>query len=159
MILSLSLFVVVLVVVVIWLAAVTLVMYRWHTTYKLITKDAHPKDFVGALVSLSNHDQAVDSQIEKISKTLAKLEADVVPHIQKIGFVRYNPFGNTGGDQSFCICLLDERNNGVLLTSLHTRQQTRLYTKEIINNQPKDETPLSKEEQACLKSAQKWSQV
>ena len=40
---------------------------------------------------------------------------------------------------------------------LRTFQQTRIYTKEIINNKPKDDAELSKEEEKCLKSTKKWS--
>ena len=46
--------------------------------------------------------------------------------IQKINLLRFNPFDDVGGDQSFVLTLLDKDNSGVLLTSLHHRSFTRL---------------------------------
>lgn len=140
-----------------WLGGVSLLLYRWYSTYRQLTQGIDKKEFSQILNKLLQNDSQSTKEIEQINKTLIEISEQVKPHIQKIGFVRYNPFGNTGGDQSFCLSLLDGRGNGILLTSLHARQQTRIYTKEIINNKPKDDTQLSKEEKDCIKSAQKWS--
>jgi hypothetical protein len=45
--------------------------------------------------------------------------------------VRYNPFQDTGGDQSFALALLDKRGDGVVVSSLHSRTMTRFYAKPI----------------------------
>ena len=52
--------------------------------------------------------------------------------VQRVGLVRYNPFEDTGGNQSFALALLDADANGVMLTSLHSRQATRVYLRTII---------------------------
>ncbi len=52
---------------------------------------------------------------------------------QWMGVVRFNPFRNTGGDQSFAWALLDGEGNGVVLTSLHARDNTRVYCKPLHN--------------------------
>lgn len=49
----------------------------------------------------------------------------------KIHLTRFNPFSDLGGNQSFILCLLDQSNSGVIITSLHNRDRTRLYAKEI----------------------------
>ena len=46
--------------------------------------------------------------------------------------VKFNPFPDTGGEQSFALALLDGNANGVVLTSLHGRGFTRLYAKKIV---------------------------
>lgn len=71
----------------------------------------------------------------------------------KIKTLRFNPFNDIGGNQSFVICILDENNNGCLLTSLHNRENTRTYAKEIFKGQPIDKNVLSKEEKECLQKA------
>ena len=71
----------------------------------------------------------------------------------KIKTLRFNPFNDIGGNQSFVICILDENNNGCLLTSLHNRENTRTYAKEIINGQAAGKNVLSKEEKECLQKA------
>jgi hypothetical protein len=62
--------------------------------------------------------------------------------------VRFNPFPDTGGEQSFVISLLDGGGNGILLTSLHGRGVSRLYAKEI--KAGKSDQKLSREEAQTL---------
>jgi len=51
--------------------------------------------------------------------------------VQNVGMVRFNPFRDAGGDQSFCIALLDEKQNGVVISSLYARDGVRVYGKPI----------------------------
>jgi hypothetical protein len=51
--------------------------------------------------------------------------------VQHVGLVRYNPFQDTGGDQSFALALLDKQGDGVVISSLHSRTMTRFYAKPI----------------------------
>lgn len=68
--------------------------------------------------------------------------------IQHLGVVRYNPFDDTGSNQSFALALLDADGNGVVISSLHSRQQTRVYLKEIVGG--RSEAQLSGEESEAL---------
>lgn len=71
--------------------------------------------------------------------------------VQKVAFRRFNPFENTGGDQSFTLVLLDRENNGVVVSSLYTREGTRVYGKEVGVGKAKQ--PLSEEEEHLLREA------
>ncbi len=71
--------------------------------------------------------------------------------IQRMGFMRFNPFEHTGSDQSFAIALLDHANNGVVISSLYTREGVRVYAKEIRNGISKHQ--LSDEETTVLSNA------
>jgi hypothetical protein len=71
------------------------------------------------------------------------------PKPYKINLIRYNPFEELGGDQSFILCLLDNTNSGVIITSLHNRDSTRVYAKSIKNGES-DNMALSKEETKAL---------
>jgi len=71
--------------------------------------------------------------------------------IQKVGFLRFNPFTDTGGNQSFALALLDRENNGVVISSLYTREGVRVYAKRIEAGTSKNQ--LSKEEQQVLEEA------
>lgn len=90
---------------------------------------------------------------KKIKTTTKNTPADLtVPKPYKINLLRFNPFGDLGGDQSFVLCLLDNTNSGVIITSLHTRESTRVYAKAIKHGQS-DSSALSKEEtQALIKT-------
>lgn len=84
------------------------------------------------------------------SSTSAATPSDFSHHqFLKIGLIRYNPFDDLGGDQSFVLCFLDSQNSGVIITSLHSRHQTRVYAKEVINGQTSGLT-LSPEEKQLL---------
>lgn len=52
--------------------------------------------------------------------------------VQKIALRRYNPYRDTGGDQSFSVALLDGRGDGVVITSLHSRAGTRVFAKPVV---------------------------
>lgn len=51
--------------------------------------------------------------------------------VQRVGVVRFNPFQDTGGDQSFSIALLDGRGDGLVLTGMYSRKETRFYAKPV----------------------------
>lgn len=69
-------------------------------------------------------------------------------NIQRVGLIKFNPFNETGGDHSFSLALLDGNKNGIIITSLHTRERTRLYLKEVLSGKVK--IRLSKEEEKAL---------
>ena len=71
--------------------------------------------------------------------------------IQRVGVVRYNPFADTGSNQSFALALLDARGDGFVLSSLHSRQQTRVFLKSISGG--KADTALSEEEAEAIRRA------
>ena len=72
--------------------------------------------------------------------------------ISKVGLTRFNPFDGLGGDQSFIITLLDKQNSGIILTSLHNRDFTRVYAKTIKDGQPQNTTLSKEEKNAILKT-------
>jgi len=71
--------------------------------------------------------------------------------VQHIGIVRFNPFEDTGGNQSFALALLDSQRDGFVVSSLHSRQNTRIYLKAITAG--RSETALSDEESEALRKA------
>lgn len=88
--------------------------------------------------------QNVSNEAENQKKQLSST-------IKKIGIVRFNPFNNTGGDQSFALALLDSMNSGIVISSLYLREGTRVYAKPI--ESLKSKYPLSKEEEEAIKKA------
>src|SRR2546430_8742872 len=71
----------------------------------------------------------VAERVEALNKLHRELEGLAQRSIQKVGVIRFNPFADTGGDQSFAIALLDADGNGVVLSSLHGRADTRIFAK------------------------------
>lgn len=89
-----------------------------------------------------------------IEESLNNLRTESQFAISQLGLVRFNPFEDGGGNFSFSLALLDGHNNGLVITSMHGRQQNRIYTKRIING--KSEMQLTDEEaQAIIKANNK----
>ena len=68
-----------------------------------------------------------------------------------MGIVKYDAFNQMGGQLSFSLCLLDEKNNGFLMNSVHSAEGCYSYTKEIIGGKSKLE--LGEEEKQALEEA------
>lgn len=95
--------------------------------------------------------ERIDDQLAAIAGQLESLQAESRLAVQRIGIVRYNPFEDTGSNQSFALALLDGKADGIVLSSLHSRQQTRVFIKPIVGG--RSETPLSEEESEALRKA------
>lgn len=109
----------------------------------------------------SGIDEILDRQLKRIDSLTERIDALNKLHheleslsqrtIQKVAVIRYNPFSDTGGDQSFAIALLDSLGNGVVLSSLHSRTDTRVFAKAVQSGRSKYQ--LSDEEQDAIKKA------
>jgi hypothetical protein len=94
----------------------------------------------------------VKNDIKKLSDWNEKLQKISDISITKVGVVRFNPFKDTGGDQSFAVALLDSNNNGLVISSLYSREGTRIYTKPIEAGKSINYN-LSEEEQSAIAKA------
>ncbi len=72
-----------------------------------------------------------ENRVDVVDRLARRLEKAAYHSLQHMGVVRYNPFHDTGGDQSFAIALVDGHGNGVALSSLHGRDVTRVYAKPL----------------------------
>ena len=93
----------------------------------------------------------VAERVEALNRLHHELEALSQQSIQKVGVIRFNPFADTGGDQSFAVALLDADGNGVVLSSLHGRADTRIFAKPVQGGRSKH--ALSEEEQDAIRKA------
>lgn len=114
-----------------------------------------PGESAGQILdSLENHSRelaAVRDAISSLSARLDSHEDKLKECLQKVGLVRFNAFDDVGGEQSFALVLLDDKGNGVAISSLYGRQDSRLYAKAISNAD--GERPLSDEEKSALRNA------
>ena len=94
---------------------------------------------------------AVGRDVEGLSARAGVLEALGRRSIQRVGLVRFNPFEDTGGNQSFALALTDAGGDGFVLSSLHSRTGTRVYAKSITGG--RSDGALSEEEAEALRMA------
>jgi hypothetical protein len=97
------------------------------------------------------HLERLADSVGSLDQRAGSLETGARRSVQHVGMVRFNPFEDTGSNQSFALALLDGEANGIILSSLHSRQQTRVYVKEIVAG--RCDAPLSTEESEALKRA------
>ena len=95
----------------------------------------------------------VENYAKKLEIEMVKISRKMQQSLQKIGFIRYNPFGknDTGGNQSFSVALLNNEDNGFVLTSMHAREGTRVYAKSVEGGNSVN--TLSNEEKEAIKKA------
>jgi len=117
--------------------------------YNSLTKDIDQKTLMNILQGI----QTTIAQHEKVQgatkQELQKLKDSGTLHLQHMVLKRFNPFGDTGGDQSFILAMLDGNKDGVVITSLHSRENTRFYVKSVKGGGSFDH-PLSEEEQKII---------
>jgi hypothetical protein len=103
---------------------------------------------------LESHVQELRSavlQVIDLDVLVHQLQADARGHVQHVGLVRYNPFRDTGGDQSFVLALANAGGDGAIITSLHMRDVTRVYAKPLAAwSSP---YPFTDEEERALRQA------
>jgi hypothetical protein len=90
-------------------------------------------------------------RVDGLAGRLPVVEEQGKHAVQRVGVVRFNPFEDTGGNQSFALALLDSQQDGIVVSSLHSRQNTRIYLKAIVGG--RSETALSDEEAEALRKA------
>ena len=103
------------------------------------------------LKEVVEHLGSLERNFDKLFEELKKLKTEVNFAIQKVGIVRFNPFSEVGSDQSFSVAILDKNDNGIVMTSLYTREGNRVYAKPIKTGI--SEYLLSNEEKSAIEKA------
>jgi hypothetical protein len=88
---------------------------------------------------------------KKTDERLAGIEQTLKRDLHRVGFIRYNSFSDVGSDLSFTLALLNDDGDGVVLTSIYSREETRTYGKAVRRFVPQQ--GASKEEQSAIAMA------
>lgn len=127
---------------------------RVHSLFNTLTKGLDQQDLVNSLESVLKKQNQATSKINQLESDFSAFVQVTKSFNSKLGFKRYNPFKDTGGNQSFILCLTDAEGNGVVISSLHSRENTRVYAKPLTRGQSPEQT-LSKEEQTVIRDTLK----
>lgn len=109
------------------------------------------KDLEQILIDQNRGITRINGELKQIDDSLNRLYKDNRNNLQKIGFMRFNPFDDAGGNISFALALLDAQDNGVVISSLHGREGTRVYAKEV--KAGLSESKMTEEEIEAIKQA------
>lgn len=103
------------------------------------------------IIALFEDNKFIKNENEKNRKALREVLRRQEYCFQKIGLVKYDAFNQMGGKLSFCLCLLNNKNSGFILNSVHSSDGCYVYTKEV--NKGECELSLGDEEQKALEMA------
>ncbi|HET6987268.1 MAG TPA: DUF4446 family protein [Kribbella sp.] len=98
----------------------------------------------------------VRSELRKLGKEIEVTRGELRETLQHLAVVRYDAFGDTGGKLSWSMALLDDKGDGVVLTSINSRADARTYAKEV--RAFASEAKLSPEEEEAIQTLRKESE-
>src|SRR5258706_16183591 len=136
----------------VWVAVLTVFFYRLSSHYNHLVKDTNKRTLQAVLDTLLKDRDIIKKDIEILRDRCDTIQEEGKFHIQKIGLLRFNPFKDTGGDQSFILALVDGNNTGVIISGLYSRSGTRWYAKKVKVGKGLDHD-LTDEEKEALKEA------
>lgn len=110
------------------------------------------QDLESILLAQTKEICQLDKEIQELFEISNKIHDLAQKSVHKVGIIRFNPFKDIGGDQSFALALLDGKNSGIVISSLHTREGTRIYSKPVIKGESEKYT-LTEEEKQAIKAA------
>lgn len=134
-----------------WLSVLSFLLFRVKSGWRKISQGKN-QNLTQVLETIINRQDLTSKNIAKIVHEISQLGTLTKSSFQKSSLVRYNPFEDTGGDQSFAIALLNGNNSGIVVSSLHSRTGTRVYAKQIVNGKAASHE-LSKEEKEAIDKA------
>ncbi|EKD91441.1 MAG: hypothetical protein ACD_30C00005G0009 [uncultured bacterium] len=135
----------------IWLGILSFLYWREQNYLRSLFPKSGARDIRNKFKELVDIIDEVVKDGHVLQRHVRDVSKEGLGHIQKVEIIKYNPYNDTGGDQSFSLVLLDGKLNGTILTSLHSRSGTRIYAKVIKKGE--SELDLSKEEKEVLKKA------
>ena len=135
----------------IWVIILQRRINRLILHYNRLIADTDAHSLEDALNRYVDRLEEVTARIEELDRLCRTVEGNVRRAIQRVGIVRFNPFADTGSDQSFAVALLDLNGSGVVLSSLFSRTSTRIFAKPIQDG--KSTHALTDEEREAIDQA------
>ena len=143
-----------LLIVLIWLGVLSFLIWKQSKFLKSLFPKSGERDIRKKFEEVLKTVEDFGQDLDKLKSKLSEIEKLDLGHIQRMKLLRYNPYEDTGGDQSFTLALLDDKGNGFVLTSLHTRSVTRVFAKPVENGKALKHE-FSQEEQKSIEQAMK----
>lgn len=119
--------------------------------YRLLLSTGTNQDIEQLMLSQAAAIEQLQSDLAYLQRRVDTLGTEAKLHVQRVGMVRFCAFPDTGSDLSFAIALLDANDNGVVVSSLYGRSESRTYAKPIQGG--KSTYQLSDEEKEAIAKA------
>lgn len=136
----------------IWNIAIQIQLGRFKKRNAELFSGNKIKNLEDVLLSQAKALKLLDKDIQELYSISNQINGLAFRGFHKLGVIRFNPFKDVGGDQSFSVAILNGKNNGLTISSLFTREGTRIYSKSITGG-TSEKYPLTQEEKEAIKIA------
>jgi Protein of unknown function (DUF4446) len=126
---------------------------RLHRGYTLLQADDDTESFVSAVTRKTEEVGQLRADVRAVQGRLDVVQSDLADALRHVAVVRYDAFGDMGGRLSFSVALLDDAGDGLVLTSINGRTETRTYSKGVKGGT--SEASLSPEEEQAINFARR----
>jgi hypothetical protein len=129
--------------------------WLWRTEIRLkrLFRGRRSQNLETIVNDLQNDIQKLKTGLIQAERVLAYHEARLKKVVSRVSTIRFNPFQGQGGNQSFVSCFLNDQGNGVVISSLYSRDKVSVYAKPIIGGRSNYE--LTAEEKRVINEAGK----
>lgn len=129
---------------------------NWKKKYAKFMQGKDVKSLESSIINLFEDNRYLKETAEESQKDIRKINRKMEYAYQKLGIVKYDAFKQMGGKLSFSLALLNDKNNGFIINSVHSTDGCYSYTKEIKNGE--SEISMSEEERQALEIAKASNQ-
>lgn len=136
-----------------WLAFVEYRYRKLASSFRALMTGRGGTDLEATLLDFIARMEHVEQVAQSVNSRVDGVEAKLPYLVQHVGVVRFNPFQDKGGDQSFAMAILDDHADGAVISALHSRVDVRIYAKPIVGGQ--STYTLTAEEKEAIARAMK----
>ena len=108
-------------------------------------------DLEKIILDMQSRINSQNAHVIKNANDLQNVNDKLRKRVRNVSTLRFKPFEDAGSNQSFAIAIIDDDANGVILSSLYTRERMSVFAKPVVNG--KSEFELTNEEKNVLESA------
>jgi len=115
----------------VWVGILTFLYIKAVRHYQKLTTGVTKENLMQVLGEHFTRIEGLETALDIIKKDIEGIRQEDLTHIQRVCLIRFNPFNETGGNQSFALALLSDHGDGAVISSLHSRETTRIYGKPV----------------------------
>lgn len=116
---------------VLWVSVLTFFYLKAVRHYQKLTAGITKENLMEVLGEHFTRVEGLEQAANRLKRDIEGIKKEDLTHVQRVGLIRFNPFDDTGGNQSFALALLNDHGDGVVISSLHSRETTRIYGKPV----------------------------
>lgn len=142
---------IIIVILAVFAAIISFYFFQTHQKIDALLEKGKIKEFKDIFLSQKEKNAELQQSLQEAFLRIEQLEAISKKTIQKTAVLRFDPFKELGGKQSFVVAFLDAENNGVVISSIFVKDGNRVYSKVI--KKGKSDYVLSEEEVKAINNA------